>query len=245
MVAQRAIPASTPVLRGIRMDVEVEEWEGNLDVELPVMNIYDIEPHLSKEEFLPKRNRFYQAKIDSRYMKSGEIDFSKLPNLFVITILNYDPFGFDYMMYTVGNSCREVPEVAYDDGLQFVYFYTGGHKGGCEAIRNMLLYIQESKKDNVTDEATQEIHDYVSRVKIQPEKRLEYMKYEEIIAYARRDGALEIRRSAIIELLEDYGELPLDLQERIEQEKSMNVLKNWLKLAAKATDIQDFQEKIQ
>lgn len=63
------------------------------DKEIPVLNIYDIEPHKQDTQFMPKRNRFYQVKIDSRYMKSGETDFEKLPNLYVITITNYDPFG--------------------------------------------------------------------------------------------------------------------------------------------------------
>ena len=36
------------------------------------MNIYDIEPHLQRGMNFAKHNRFYQAKIDSRLMKSGE-----------------------------------------------------------------------------------------------------------------------------------------------------------------------------
>ena len=59
-------------------------------------------------------------------MKSGETDFEKLPNLYVITITNFDPFGYDYMMYTIKNSCVEEPELEYEDGLRFVYFNTKG-----------------------------------------------------------------------------------------------------------------------
>ena len=33
----------------------------------------------------------------------------KLPNLFVVTILNYDLFGKGYMKYCVHNHCEEVP----------------------------------------------------------------------------------------------------------------------------------------
>lgn len=74
------------------------------------MNIYDMEPHLSNDINYPRYNRFYQAKIDSRLMKRGEKDFRKLPNLYVISITDYDVFGYDYMMYTVHNRCEEVPE---------------------------------------------------------------------------------------------------------------------------------------
>jgi len=53
-----------------------------------------------------------------------------LPDLYVIMITPYDPFGYDYMMYTVHNKCNEVPELEYPDGLTYIYFYTGGKKGG-------------------------------------------------------------------------------------------------------------------
>ncbi len=131
IVSQRAIPAMIPGLRGIRMDVEIEEFGEETD--MPV-NVYDLEPHLQKGIHLPRHNRFYQAKIDGRSMKSGETDFLKLPNLYVLTITNYDPFGYDYMMYRIRNRCEEVPQLQYDDGLEFIYFYTGGQKGGNESI---------------------------------------------------------------------------------------------------------------
>lgn len=248
VVAQRTIPALTPEKRGIRMDVEVEEFVDAADKEMPAMNIYDLEPHGWDREYLPKRSRFYQAKIDSRYLKSGEKKFSKLPNLYVVTILNYDPFGYDYMMYTVQNQCIEVPELQYRDGLQFIYFNTQGAKGGSEEIRKMLRFIQDSKAVNATDESTRELYDYVSKVKVQPEVRLEYMRFDEILECTAADAAEKAtekaKQNAILELLEDYGDIPQALRERIEKEKSLEVLKKWLKLAAKATDMQDFMDRM-
>ncbi len=98
---------------------------------------------------LPKHNRFYQAKIDSRNLKSGEDDFENLPNLFVIMITNYDPFGYDYMMYTIQNKCKELPQLEYEDGLMFIYFNTTGTKGGNSSIKALLNFIQKSKIENV------------------------------------------------------------------------------------------------
>ncbi|MDD7739047.1 MAG: hypothetical protein PUJ62_03120, partial [Lachnospiraceae bacterium] len=135
IVCQRTLPAFLPGLRGIRMDVEIKELWGE-----KVTNVYDLEPHKQKNLNLPKHNRFYQAKIDSRGLKRGEKDFSKIPNLYVITIKNFDPFGYDYMMYTIKNCCVEIPELPYEDELQFVYFNTKGRKGGSKAIQSMLTY---------------------------------------------------------------------------------------------------------
>ena len=102
VISQRMIPPFTPEHRGIRMDVEIQELEAESGVKLPV-SIYDLEPNLRRGVHLPRHNRFYQAKIDGRHLKSGEEDFVKLPNLYVITITNYDPFGYDYMMYHIRN----------------------------------------------------------------------------------------------------------------------------------------------
>lgn len=38
--------------------------------------------------------------------------------------ITHNSFGEDYMMYTVQNQCVEIPQLEYDDGLQFIYFNT-------------------------------------------------------------------------------------------------------------------------
>lgn len=106
---------------------------------------------------LPAQNPRYRGirmdvKVEhSRYMKRGDDDFSRMPNLFVITILNFDPFGYDYMMYTFENHCAEV------EGLKFIYFYTGGTKGGNGNIKTMLQYLHHSTADNAMDDTTKEL----------------------------------------------------------------------------------------
>lgn len=251
ITAQRVIPAPVPGLRGIRMDVEIDEYVQGADG-MSVHNVYDLEPHLQKNLAFPRHNRFYQAKIDSRYMRSGENDFTKLPNLYIITITNYDPFGQDYMMYTFANSCKEVKELEYDDGLTFIYFYTGGHNGGSEEIRAMLRYFQSSTPDNVTNEDTKEIHQYTNKVKLSPEVRQEFMKFEEIIAYAkeeardegRSEGRSEGKSDSIIELLAQHGEVPDSLREQITAEHDSAKLSRWLISAANAASVEEFAKKM-
>ena len=189
IVCQRTLPAFLPGLRGIRMDVEIKELRGE-----KVTNVYDLEPHKQKNLNLPKHNRFYQAKIDSRGLKRGEKDFSKIPNLYVITITNFDPFGYDYMMYTIKNSCVEIPELPYEDGLQFVYFNTKGRKGGSKAIQSMLTYMQDSNEEYAVDEATREVHSYVSRIKSMEEVREGYMTFGDLIDMEREEAANKAAR---------------------------------------------------
>lgn len=256
VVSQRVIPPMTPDRRGIRMDVEIEELDvesaAESGEELPALRIYDMEPHIPKDEDMLKHNRFYQAKIDSRYPQSGDWSFKRMPELYVLTVTNYDPFGYDYMMYTVENSCREVPELAYEDGLHFVYFNTEGSKGGNGEIKAMLNYFRHSRAENAIDEATEEIHRYISKVKTKPEMEMEYMKFDEIIHYAKEEGyqlgreeGIQIAKiESIYELLEDYGEVTEPLKKRLEKEMTPDKLKNWLKLAARCSSIEEFEERM-
>ena len=241
--AQRIIPAEVPTQRGIRLDIEVVEYAEEM-TELQEKNIYDIEPHKYDGSDLPKHNRFYQAKIDGKSMKSGEKTFIKLPNLYVITITDYDPFDYGYMMYTVHNKCDEVPELDYQDGLKFLYFNTKGSKGGSQAIKNLLNYIQDSKIKNVIDESTRKLHTCVSKVKVLPEVRMEYMTLEEKIFYiklnAKEDGKAEGKAEAILELLSEYGDVPEEIVPEIMRETDLERLTKWLKLAAKTKDVQEF-----
>ncbi|RKI91320.1 hypothetical protein D7V94_10490 [Parablautia intestinalis] len=219
VLAQQIIPAATPELRGIRMDVEVTEYD-----EGTVTNLYDIEPHLKDGLHLPRHNRYYQAKIDGRYIKRGMKDFSKIPNLYVITITNYDLFGKDYMMYTVHNKCEEIPDMEYDDGLKFLYFYTKGKKGGSQAIKNMLTYIQNSESKNAVDEATKKIDFYVSRVKNLPEVEAGYMTLGDWIDSIKEDMAEEIREEVKEEVREEVKEeVRQEVKEEVRQEVKKEV----------------------
>ena len=241
--AQKVIPALTPELRGIRMDVEVREENAE-----PVMNLFDLEPCLYRVPGLEKKLRFNQARIDSRYVRSGEKDFRSMPDLYMIMILPYDPFGEDYMVYHVRNRCRELPELDYQDGLEYIYFNTKGRKGGSPEIQRMLRYIENSTEENVKDEAVRSIHRHVEWMKLQPEVKEEYMDWEEKIYYERRDAAEEAdwkRRIAdILELLEDYGEVPAELQRRLEAEMDAEKLRSLLKLAARVQSLEEFERAV-
>lgn len=200
VATQRIILPGSPDHRGIRMDVEVEEDMEGAGV-FPAMTIYDVEPHRipvreteaswRKRDPLPRRNRFYQAKIDSRHMQSGERNFRKLPNLYIINVLDYDPFGFDQMVYTIANRCKEVPELECDDGLQFLYFNATGTRGGSGELCNLLNFILHSNAEHAIDETTRELYDHVSRVKVQPEVRESYMRLDEIIEIAQEEAVAE------------------------------------------------------
>lgn len=240
VTSQRFISALTPVLRGVRLDVEVEEYENEIITGRIPANIYDLEMSKRMDVDLPKHNRFYQAKIDAKSMRSGEKRFEKLPRLYVITITDFDPFGYDYMMYTVENKCKEIPELSYEDGLQFIYFYTKGGKGGNEEIKAMLRYLQDSTKENATNEQIREIHNYVERIRQQPEVKAEYMTLEDRIYFEVLDDMKEV----VLELLEKKGEVSEKIRDKLARQSLKSVVKAWIKLAGEVTEISQFADKM-
>ena len=148
------------------------------------------------------------------------------------------------MMYTFRNKCVEVPDLPYEDGLQFIYFNTTGKNGGCKEIADLLHYMERSTADNAVDDATRLIHRYVEEVKIAPEVRNGYMRFDDIIAWEREDAEVQTSIQYISELLENYGEVPQSLQDRLTATTDLGVLKRWHKLAAKVGSIEDFIEQM-
>lgn len=180
--------------------------------ELPVVSIYDLEPHCrsSDRRALTRRSRFYQARIDAARMPVGEKDFRNLPDLYVIHILDYDPFGKDSMVYCFRNCCEEWDGITYDDGLTFLYFNTKGTQGGSKELLDVLHYIQETRPENAVTGDTQKLCRYVEQVRVQPEVRRNYMRVDEILDGVRQDGIEEgieqgikmARNSILLELVE-------------------------------------------
>lgn len=64
------------------------------------------------------------------------------------------------------------------------------------------------------------------------------------MAEGRAEGDLRRSRQAIIDLLEDFGELPEDIYGSITAETDVEVLRRWHKLAAKAESFEDFRKRI-
>ena len=54
----------------------------------------------------------------------------------------------------------------------------------------------------------------------------------EIADRIRREGRIEGKKEAIMELLEELGKIPTKIAQRITQETDLNVLAGWLKCAA-------------
>ena len=75
-------------------------------------------------------------------------------------------------------------------------------------------------------------YDYDMDIKVQREE-------------AKEEGVRLGTVNNIMDFLEDLGEIPETLKSKIMQEEKPDVLRRWLKLAAKAETIEEFEKKIE
>jgi len=245
-------------LHGARLDVYLEEEEPDflLDFEDEgVPSVYDLEPEKKKDleskDNLPKRVRFYHAVIDSHSLKSGK-SYGNLKNVLIIMITDYDPFGLNRMIYTVRTGCVEEPDMNYKDGAQTIFLYTKGTEGNPpERLRKLLQYIDGGRsEEDLEPEETEalEIAQMVNQIKKDAEVTVKYMKQweklQKVYHDGQREGKFSTKSEDIMELLEDYGDIPEELHKKILNEQDPDTLKKWHKLAAKVSSMDEFAAKM-
>ena len=194
--AENMIYPTLPDKRGVRLDVQIDE----LDQKDDITTIYDIEPHREPESDYPKKIRFSQAQIDKNTMSSGNNDFSCMPELFIVNIINYDPFGEDQMVYTFQKKCIEAPEVVYNDGVTILYFNTTGTKGGSDELKIFLEYLEKSEPKNAVTSATEELQGYVEQIKHDAEIGGNYMTFGDLMDKITAEVAAEAAEKAAAEV---------------------------------------------
>lgn len=244
VVPQHFIQGENTDRHGVRLDVYLDENDGSGE-------LFDLEPDNNDGKAdiaaLPKRARFYHAKLDAENFKIGE-KYEKLRNVYVIFIMTYDPFYAGRMVYTVKNGCVEMPDLPYEDGARTIFLYTGG-KGGNppESLRQLLQYMEHTTKENAKTEELRELHKMVTAVKADGEVGLAYMKFFELeertLQKGIRQGRAEGKAEAVLDVLCDLGEISPALREHIYSQKEDAILRTWLKIAVKAESIQDFEQK--
>ena len=71
-----------------------------------------------------------------------------------------------------------------------------------------------------------------------------YSSFERLLNKEKADSRAEGKAEDVIELLEDLGELSDSLKTCIMEQTDLEILKKWLKAAAKAKSIEEFEEAV-
>lgn len=224
-----------PGYKGVRLDVYAKDANHTH---------YDVEMQVLERPDLGKRARYYHSQMDMELLQSGK-DYTELPNGFVIFICDFDPFGYQKYRYTFENICHENHNLIMGDGCKTIFLSTHG-KNDTEVPKTLVKFLdyvradlEDSKKD-FDDDFVRQLQNTVQSIKTSREMEGKYMLWEEMI----RDEVLASKVEDIFDLLEELGTLPDELYTKISKETDLDVLKKYLKLAAKADSINEFAKSI-
>lgn len=212
---------------------------------------YNLEAQNDNEGNLPQRSRFHQALMDVYSLKPGQ-DFRDLKPSFVVFICTFDPFGEKLYRYTFEERCLE-REFALGDGTRKIFLNTRGQnvQEVPQELIHFLHYMEHSTDEyvsQVSEKSITRLHKRVTRLKQRRELEAQYMTVEDLIRSRERKamtaGKAEGKAEAILELLEERESISGDLRRRILEEKNIEVLNRWVKLAAKAQSVDDFEKQL-
>ena len=240
-----------PEYKGVRLDVVAKDDEDTH---------YNIEMQVLKRKKIGYRSRYYHSQIDMELLLSG-LDYTNLPNSYVIFICDFDPCGRGKYCYTFTNTCREVDGLCLEDGSATIFLSTRGTndqevpKGLVRFLKFVKASLQESTED-YEDDYVKQLQESVERIKTSREMGERYMTLEEWMADEREmahaeglaqglsqglsQGLTEGQARLIIRLLEEKGEVAKWLKEQILQEKDEDRLIELSREAFRAISVEQF-----
>ncbi len=229
---------------GIRLDVYAKD-ENNTR--------YSIEMQVRTTP-VEKRSRYYHSQIDMDLLLKGA-PYEQLPDVYVIFICDYDPFGERKYCYTVDSVNRETQK-SYEDGNHTLFLNTVGENKDDVApeLARFLDFVHAdlaSSTDDFGDAYVKQLQASVKDVKASREMEGRFMVLEEMLRQEHRDGyeeglqeGLQTLREIIMDQLKKLGEPSSDIQYLLEEENKKEVLKKYFQMAQEAVSLEEFEQKL-
>ena len=177
----------SPLYRYIRVDV----WSEDI-----YNTVYDVEVQKKDTRNLPRRSRFYQSLMDGRLLKPGESDFNQLKDICLIIIAPFDIFGYEKYQYTFEMRCREVPQLAMEDGATRIFLNTHGKnpEDVSPELVELLYYMEHSnQRTSVSYQSSRvrELQGNVNTIVENEEMGVRFMQAWEELLLERQEGREE------------------------------------------------------
>ena len=240
-----------PEYKGVRLDVYAKNEHNTR---------YNVEMQVAKKAELGKRVRYYHGQIDMELLLSGS-DYTELPEVYVIFICDFDPFGKKKYRYTFTKQCEEEPGAQLQDGCKSIFLSTRGENdrevpGELVSFLNFVKADLSESETDFEDDFVEKLQNTIRRIKSNREMEERFMIFEEMlrderaegkaegIAEGKAEGKTEAVLEMLLELMNDLGEIPDELRNRITSEKDLETLKKWHRLAARSESLDEFLEKM-
>ena len=228
-----------PEYKGVRLDVYGKNEHNTR---------YNVEMQVAKKAELGKRVRYYHGQIDMELLLSGS-DYTELPEVYVIFICDFDPFGKKKYRYTFTKQCEEEPGAQLQDGCKSIFLSTRGENdrevpGELVSFLNFVKADLSESETDFEDDFVEKLQNTIRRIKSNREMEERFMIFEEMLRDERAEGKAEAVLEMLLELMSNLGEIPDELRNRITSEKDLETLKKWHRLAARSESLDEFLEKM-
>lgn len=165
--------------RTVRFDVYIRDDQ---------QRTYIVEMQVANRQNLPYRLRYYLEQVDHSILGPGD-NYEKLAGYptYVVFFCDFDYYGQDRSEYRFEWRNIDQPDLVAGTGQQLVVFNAQAstfHDSIGVAGFLKLMHNQIAVGDPLVEQVTQEIE----RIKQDPERRRDYMKYELDLMDARSDG---------------------------------------------------------
>ena len=181
------------------------------------------------------------------------MEYENLPDTYVIFICDYDPFYEGKYRYVFRNMCWEDNNVNLQDGSWTIFLNTHGTNDD-EVPEELVKFLKfvgadlgESQRD-FQDDFIKKLQDSIKNVKQSREMEERYMLLEQLLKReyktGKAEGKVESKIESIIHFLEEKDSISNELKVQIMEQKDMNILEKWLKLAVQADSIEQFEKNM-
>ena len=240
------------VLKGVKTQYVIRNLESH-SVELDILaeeisgNLINIELQMYKEPAPFKRTRYYLSSIDMSILEKGR-PYYELPNVAVVYITKEDFIGGKRGHYDKNMTADGQQISTFLNNGQHENYFNLEYPTDDAKINELLEYLKNSDPFYQTENFPR-IVERVKYFKVQKEGVTIMCEIADRIRQegkeaGKAEGIIEGKIESILELLEDLGNIPRQLIQRISKETNSEVLSQWHKYAAKASSFAEFEAKM-
>ena len=233
------------------------------------MNLYEHQSTVNPN--MPLRNLFYVARLYEKLIQTRDIYSRRrieLPTPKFLVFYNGEQEQPEVRVMKLSESfitkTEEVSLELVTTQLNINPGYNEELKRACPSLQEYTTYVQmirENQKSMPIDKAVEKavndciqnhiLEDFLRKNKSEAiqmsifeydEEKHRRTLIEEGKEEGREEGMLKGKAESIIEFLHVYGEVPYDLKMRILEENNIDVLSRWIKTAAAAKSVEEFQK---
>ena len=224
-----------PEYKGVRLDVYArDEKNTHFSVEMQVA-----------DKKIGKRARYYHSQVDVELLGTG-LDYTELPDCYVLFICDFDPIGLGKYRYTMKKTFREKPDLDYEDGEYTIFVSTKGTNES-EVPQELVSFLQyvgaslEQSEADYEDDLVKRLQNSVKEIKVNREMGARYMLFEEMMKDEYKAGM----EKGLLIALEKYAPLPEVVTRKISSLTDEDTLTEVLRLAIGSTSLEQFTSEFE